>query len=51
MSLRIGCRLKVNSKVRLFSQETGTVFSGDVDPILETEIDIRRTAKMERRIQ
>jgi hypothetical protein len=47
MSLKIGSRLKANSKARLVSLE---IFGGDIARTPETEIDIRRTAKMERRI-
>jgi hypothetical protein len=51
VSLRIGSRPNTSSKRRLFSRETGMAFSNDIARTLETEIDIRRTAKMERRIQ
>jgi hypothetical protein len=48
MSLKTGSRLKANSKARLVSQE---IFGSDLARTPDTEIDIRRTAKMERRIQ
>ena len=51
VSLRIGSRPNTSSKRRLFSHETAMLFSSDIAPTPEMEIDFRRRAKMERRIQ
>jgi len=50
-NLMIGLGPSANYERSPFSHKTGIVFSGGIAPIPETEIEIQRTATMERRNQ